>query len=373
MATITPDPINAATPPDGELVLNVPIEIRALKARVNALAGIPADTSNYFRRNLLDNGAFQVTQRRYNIWDGVSVAHTTASKLWLRDRWVALFSADVTATLSQVNYLSTLSPIKSSVALNCSSAITPQPFYISQKVLNARRLEGKTLTLSGLVSVPAPVLAAGACTVSAILNYGTGGTPGTQVPLGAYTFTATGPQTFELSFAVPASVDLSDYGTNGNEFIQVVFNYYLVQDQPMQFMYAQLEEGAAASSFELLRFQEDLQRCMPHFQTSYSYGTKIGSAVSTGAERCIASGTGTTDLVCATRFISPMRAVPIMTLLNPLVANDYGKVYKDVGGSAITATANDVGTTGFFSMTMGSAAVKGDSYRFHWIADAEVT
>ena len=373
MPTITPDPIDAATPPDGELVLNVPIEIRALKARVNALAGLPADTANYYRRNLLDNGSFQVNTRRYNVWDGVSVAHTTASKLWLRDRWVATFSANVTATIAQTDYASVTSPIKRSVSLNCSSAITPQAFYISQKVLNARRLEGKTLTLSGHLSVPAAVLAAGAGTVTVVLNYGTGGTPSTQVTLGGYTFTASGPQTFEITFDVPATVDLTEYGTNANDYIQVLFNFYLVQNQPVQYMYVQLEEGAAASPFELLSFEEDLFHCQHHFRTSYSYGVKIGAVSSAGAERCIASGTAVTDLVCATRFSPPLRAAPTVTIANPEAVDIFNRLYKDDGGLTPTAVASNIGTSGFFTITLGSAAVKGDSYSFHWTADAEVT
>jgi hypothetical protein len=183
MATITPDPIDAATPPDGELVLNVPIEIRALKARVNALAGVPADTANYYRKNLLDNGSFQLTQRRDNLLDAVSYVYTTAA-FFFYDRWACALGAGVTATIAGGTSLSKTAPTKSLAYMDVTSAITPQAVTVYQRVLQARRYEGKTLTLSALIDVPAAVLAAGTASVNVSLNYGTGGTPAAAVGLG---------------------------------------------------------------------------------------------------------------------------------------------------------------------------------------------
>lgn len=372
MATITPDPINAATPPDGELVLNVPIEIRALKARVNALAGVPSDTANYYRRNLLDNGSFQVNTRRYNVWNGVSVAHTTASKLWLRDRWVATLSANVTATIAQTDYDLVTSPTKRSFSLNCSSAITPQAYYVSQKVLNARRLEGKTLTLSGHLSVPAAVLAAGAGTVTVVLNYGTGGTPATQVTLGGYTFTASGPQTFKITFDVPATFNLTEYGTNANDYIQVLFNFFLVQDQPVQYMYCQLEEGAAASPFELRTVQEERERCEFHFQTSYGTGFAVGVATDQGKRRFQAN-TAVTTPESGVDFRRTMVAVPAVTLYSTATNNLAGNVFNESAAANVSGcTATNVSTQGFSNVTLGSSAVADNFYSFHWTADAEL-
>jgi hypothetical protein len=181
MATITPDPIDAATPPDGELVLNVPIEIRALKARVNALAGVPADTANYYRKNLLDNGSFQLTQRRNNLLDAVSYVYTTAA-FFFYDRWACVLGR-WRYSYHRWRYIAEQDCAyqKRIAYMDVTSVITPQVVTVYQRVLQARRYEGKTLTLSALINVPAAVLSAGAVQAVVSLNYGTGGTPAATV------------------------------------------------------------------------------------------------------------------------------------------------------------------------------------------------
>ena len=371
MATITPDPIDAATPPDGELVLNVPIEIRALKARVNALAGIPADTANYYRRNLLDNSAFQIIQRRNNILNNVSAVYTTA-RVFFYDRWALAFSAGVTATVAAITASEVASPSKRKYGVNVTSAITPQAVTITQRIRTARIFEGKTLVLSGLIDVPAAVLAAGAVSVSVSLNYGTGGTPATQALLASLTITASGVQTFELEVDVPNSVDLSDYGTDSNEYLFVQLYYFVVQNQPVYVGYMQLEEGAAASPYEMRTIQEERERCEYHFQTSYGTGFSIGQVTESGKERFQAN-TAVTAVEGGVRFRRTMVAVPSVILYSPATANTFNSVRNETAAAEVgSSVAANVSTQGFSNVTLGSSAVADNFYSFHWIADAEL-
>ena len=372
MATIIPDPINAATPPDGELVLNVPIEIRALKARVNALAGVSADTANYYRKNLLDNGSFQVTQRRSNLLDAVSYAYTTAA-FFFYDRWACVLGAGVTATIAGATSLSKTAPTKRMSYMDVTSVITPQVVTVYQRVVNARRYEAKTLTLSALVDVPAAVLSAGAVQAVVSLNYGTGGTPAATVTLGTYTISTSGEQIIDLQVPMPTSVDLAEYGTNGDDYIQVAFSYFLVQSEPVKFGYVQLEEGSAPSPFELLTYAEELERCAPHFQCSYSQGVKLGQVSALGQARFQANGTGTLS-PSGVSFPQAMRTAPTIALYSPATADAAGKVYKETttaGDVAGTSTATSIGTKGFSHVTLGAAAVTANFYTYHWTADAE--
>lgn len=372
MPTITPDPINAATPPDGELVLNVPTEIRALKARVNALAGVPADTANYYRKNLLDNGSFQLTQRRNNLLDAVSYVYTTAA-FFFYDRWACVLGAGVTATIAGATSLSKTAPTKSLAYMDVTSVITPQVVTVYQRVVSARQYEAKTLTLSALVDVPAAVLSAGAVQAVVSLNYGTGGAPAATVTLGTYTISTSGEQIIDLQVSVPTSVDLAEYGTNGDDYIQVAFSYFLVQSVPVKFGYVQLEEGSAPSPFELLTYAEELERCAPHFQCSYSQGVKIGQVSALGQARFQANGTGTLS-PSGVSFPQAMRTAPTVALYSPATADAAGKVYKETttaGDVAGTSTATSIGTKGFSHVTLGAAAVTANFYTYHWTADAE--
>jgi hypothetical protein len=372
MPTITPDPINAATPPDGELVLNVPTEIRALKARVNALAGVPADTANYYRKNLLDNGSFQLTQRRNNLLDAVSYVYTTAA-FFFYDRWACVLGAGVTATIAGATSLSKTAPTKRMSYMDVTSVITPQVVTVYQRVVSARQYEAKTLTLSALVDVPAAVLSAGAVQAVVSLNYGTGGTPAATVTLGTYTISTSGEQIIDLQVSMPTSVDLAEYGTNGDDYIQVAFSYFLVQSVPVKFGYVQLEEGSAPSPFELLTYAEELERCAPHFQCSYSQSQKIGEVTALGQERFQAGGTDTTPH-SSVRFPESMRAAPTVKLYSPVTANSPDKVYKETataGDVAGTSTATSIGTKGFSHVTLGAAAIAAHYYTYHWTADAE--
>lgn len=373
MPTITPDPINAATPPDTELVLNIPTEVRALKARVNALAGIPASTANYFRKNLLDNGAFQVRQRLNNQLQGASFAYLAATPYFFYDRWCLKFGSGFTGVITATNNLRTQGPYKVSKSLALSTAVGPIATTMYQRVPNARIYQGKTLTFTLACNIPTAVLAAGSFTALIQYNYGTGGSPTATATLVNATIASSGDNLYNVTFTCPAPVSQAEFGTNSDDYILVQLGFRMVQNQPVIWDYMQLEIGAAASEYDALHYLEDLRRCRYHFDTSYLAAILIGTANTAGCENLYATTVNTTQ-PANVHFHERMVAVPTVKLYSTGSSNGVDKVYKDTataGDVAGSSTATRIGVGGFGAINLGAAAIVDHFYSYHWTADAE--
>lgn len=374
MPTITPDPLNAATPPDNEYVLNIPTEIRALKARVNAAAGLTSDSINYFRKNLLDNGSFQVRQRLNALYTASKV-YAAAEKFFFWDRWCFQVTAGFTATLAMNRTASLLASSGFTFGLTTATAAISDRIKMYQRVVNARKLAGKTLQLTTHVDIPASVLAAGNFTVKAIWNYGTGGTPASQATLLDTTIATADGVLVTHEIACPAVSNAADFGTNENEYLEIQYSWMFLTGTEVKWRDVQLEEGAEASPFEVLTYEDELFRCQRHFQRSYDKARAIGASLSyPGCARMQPPSTAT-PAVCSVSFARAMRAIPTVTLYSTDTANGAGKIYKetatagDLGG---TSTAANISESGFSGVNGGAAFTADHIYRFHWIADAEI-
>lgn len=373
MPTITPDPINAATPPDNEFVLNIPTEIRALKARVNAAAGLTSDSINYFRKNLLDNGSFQVRQR-INALYTASKVYAALEKFFFWDRWCFQVTAGFTATLAMNRTANMLASSGFTFGLTTATAAISDRITMYQRVVNSRKLAGKTLQLTTHVDIPAAVLAAGTFTVKAIWNYGTGGTPATQATILDTTISTADGVLVTHEITCPAVPNAADFGTDENEYLEIQYSWMFLTDTEVKWRDVQLEEGSEPSPFELLTYEDELYRCQRHFQRSYVRDTAIGIVTYPGCARTQPSSTAN-PIVGNIKFNRAMRVVPVVTLYSTDSINGAGKIYKE------TATAGDVAGTsqaayiselGFSSVNAGAAPIADHIYRFHWIADAEI-
>lgn len=374
MPTITPDPLNAATPPDNEYVLNIPIEIRALKARVNAAAGLTSDSINYFRKNLLDNGSFQVRQRLNALYTASKV-YAAAEKFFFWDRWCFQVTAGFTATLAMNRTASLLASSGFTFGLTTATAAISDRITMYQRVVNARKLAGKTLQLTSHVDIPASVLAAGNFTVKAIWNYGTGGTPAAQVTLLDTTISTAGGVLVTHAITCPAVSNAADFGTNENEYLEIQYSWMFLTGTEVKWRDVQLEEGSKPSPFEVLTYEDELFRCRRHFQRSYAKDSAIGlTGQLAGCARIQPSSTASPAVVNIA-FSRTMRAIPTVTLYSTDTPNASGKIYKetatagDLGG---TSTATNISESGFSAVNAGAALTADHVYRFHWTADAEI-
>jgi hypothetical protein len=139
-----PNPTNAAEPLDSEAAGTAAAEFRALKGRVNTLAGTLASNA----RNKIINGKMEVAQRGTSFPAVVAAAYTL-------DRW--RFSANASSavlTASQQSDVPSSNEFQNSLRLAVTTADTSiasiDQVNIQQRIegYNARDLIGKTFALS---------------------------------------------------------------------------------------------------------------------------------------------------------------------------------------------------------------------------------
>ena len=136
----------------------------------------------------------------------------------------------------------------------------------------------------------------------------------------------------------------------------------------------QLEAGTAASPFERIGFDMQLQRCMRYFEKSFRYGTVPAQNVGyvDGAYIFIqASGAGVSTAFASMQWTVPKRAAPTtFTFFNPNAANGQfrSNVPADCTATALLAS----GEKGFQpSATTSPGSGSGTSNAVHWLADCE--
>lgn len=377
MPTYNPNPADTSTPQDSAYVLDLPAEIRALKARVNELTGTPAPLINPLRKNLLDNGTFQIAQRRSAAVIGASVTFAPNVRYFYVDRW-PFYNAggsNFTAVLENGQIVSAKAGVSSrSFALYTTTPGINARIAQFQRISNVRNLAGKTLTLSLKLTIPAAVIAAGTVTVDVQLFYGTGGTPAATIfllPVTQVTTSAAEEITYSWTFTVPNDAE-TDFGTSGDEYIQVRLTHQLITGEKLIWFGAQLEQGDVATPIESLRYIDEFWYCAMHFQTSYTRGQLIGAAATLNGSESFTAANSDSTQYRAVAFLTPMIGVPVVTLYSPQTANAPGKVYKETAtaGDISGCTAQRISNRGFATIAM-SAAISGHNYSFHWTADAE--
>jgi len=175
--------------------------------------------------------------------------------------------------------------------------------------------------------------------------------------------------------ACPAVSNVADFGTDENEYLEIQYSWMFLTGTEVKWRDVQLEEGAEASPFEVLTYEDELYRCQRHFQRSYVRDTAIGAAVTyPGCVRIQPSFTFN-PIAGSVKFNRAMRAIPVVTLYSTDTANGAGKIYRETntpGDVAGTSQAVYVTEQGFSGANTGAAPIADNIYRFHWTADAEI-
>jgi hypothetical protein len=128
----------------------------------------------------------------------------------------------------------------------------------------------------------------------------------------------------------------------------------------------QLEVGSQATSFDHRSFGHELILCQRYFETSYSYGTSLGSTVYNGCVVEFATRNDADNMPVG-RFQITKRAVPTVTTYAPGTGNS-GKVTNN---GDKTGVAGSIGTHGIRSIAITSGEIGSGAY-VHWVADAEL-
>jgi hypothetical protein len=314
-----------------------------VNADISSTAGITLNkiSGNPSFRNALINGDFSVAQR------GTSFTSTSSANnddTYTLDRWYILSDGndaiDVTQETSVV-------PTNELTAIALDVETINKKFGIAQIIeqKNCVGLIGNTVTLSfkakvssvtKLDNVKCAIVAwsgtADTVTSDIISAWGAEGTNPTLIANATYENTPANLSvtTSYATYSVSAAVD-----TASTKNI-IVFIWSDVTDTTLgDFLYitdVQLEKGSAASDFEFLPIDVDLQRCQRYFE---KFGKEDGETVI-----CISQGVGSTEVFGRLHFTTEKRVVPSGTIST---AGDFQALTGSAGAWS-TSNSVDVGS-----------------------------
>jgi len=330
-----------------------------VNADISSTAGITLNkiSGNPSFRNEVINGDFAVAQR------GTSFTSTSSANnddTYTLDRWYILSdgndSIDVTQETSTV-------PTNQLTAIALDVETINKKFGIAQIIeqKNCVGLIGNTVTLSfkakvssvtKLDNVKCAIVAwsgtADTVTSDIISAWGVEGTNPTLIANATYENTPANLSvtTSYATYSVSAAVD-----TASTKNI-IVFIWSDVTDTTLgDFLFitdVQLEKGSAASDFEFLPIDVDLQRCQRYFQSIafqagyFAVASAIGTATTRGLQ---------------IKLNNTMRSNPTITL--PAAGTGAGQIFFNNSAGAAPAT---IGTNSALRADVNSFQIEGDTY-----------
>lgn len=178
-----------------------------------------------------------------------------------------------------------------------------------------------------------------------VQNFGTGGTPSSDVTTAGDNIEATTSYASHLSgFAVP-SVSGKTLGTSDNDFVELQIDLAsLSNGDSVTILLAQLEPGTIATEFDRLADQLVELQCQRFARKSYSPGTDPGAVTTAGVLNTISAGTTSGTATIQVEYELPMRKAPTVTVYNPATG---ATGTMDRNGTAIAAAAATVGRKSF--------------------------
>ena len=334
---------------------------------------LPASQEQYAgARNLIINGAFECWQR------SVSVSSQTGSGYKTADRWRTNSSGGT------YNQSRQTVPLGDSVVGDFKYFLRHQVTTgdnftgIQQRIEDVQSVAEGTVTLSFYAKGTNPN--AGSIAIGTNQNFGTGGSPSTNVEVqDAATFTVTSSwQRFNFQLTV-ASISGKTLGTNGDSYFQIQFTQAggdaSTDAWTLDITGVQLELGDTATPFEHRSFADELARCQRYYEKSYNYGTAVGTSTYLGA---ITMGGGTTG---STTSFSPLlcpqykvrkRTAPTVTVYDP--AGTSGKVQRwqlgITNSNGHTGTLVDISETNF--KVYSNSGANSSGITCHYEATAEL-
>jgi len=303
-------------------------------ASASAAAGL-----NNVGRNLLHNSAFAIAQRGNGPF--------TANGSYTADRWQLIYQLDTVsvqlpaltdANRAQIGDESAVQCLINTFTGNAGAAAFSS---VVQKIESARRLSGKTVTVSFWATAGSGTPKLG---VSLDQNMGTGGSPSAAVFGNGQSVTTSITATrYSLTFAL-ASLSGKTLGTNGDDNTQLNFWYSSgttqaaragsigVQSGAIWIWGVQLEIGSVATQLEKPEIRYDVANCQRFYQIGVILGEGYGVA-------------GTPVVVGVTSQCALRSASPTLVVTNNANAN--------LSGSALS------GTVGLFYAS-GTVAATGN-------------
>ena len=156
---------------------------------------------------------------------------------------------------------------------------------------------------------------------------------------------------------------------SGNDYRKVTGSVNLIGTSGATFYITgvQLERGSTASSFDYRSYGAELALCQRYYEKSYASGTTAGTAAGTNAMQGIR---GNGMFISKVMYKVTKRATPGTVSIYSSTTGTAARVNNAQTGSDEVASVNDSGDGGF--QAQGTTSTLQDTYRYHWISDAEL-
>jgi len=170
----------------------------------------------------------------------------------------------------------------------------------------------------------------------------------------------------------PTWTSTADFADSDITFV----NFYSSTSNNLYITGVQLEVGDAASDFEHLPHDVQLQRCQRYYEKSYNLSVVPGTSTTyegTTLAEVIADGTTTRIKMLDSKFIVRKRTAPTLTIYTS-DGGASGEINNYSSGA--DKTISSIGNTSEMNlgryMTMTDAGATNETYEFQYQADAEI-
>jgi hypothetical protein len=378
---------------DGRLGVGVSNPVQALEVAGSAVvAGTLSAGNPLMFRNRIINGDFKIDQRN----NGASFTPTVVGKTYALDRWWGWIAAASKFSVQRSTEVPVGQGFTNSVLVTSLSAFsTPVGGYYGF----GQHIEGYNIADMGFGTASATMV-----TLSFWARSSLTGTFSVALENGSFNrsyifnYTISSVNTWQY-FTLPFRADTTgtwdnttgqglrlwwDLGSNDTTYAGAAGSW-LAADRlrttgsvsligtnaaTLYIAGAQVEKGSVATPFEFRPYAIELALCQRYFQKTFSQGSYAGQNVSgTGAIYTIAIGS---TEVLGSRFVTTMRAIPVVTMYNPYSTTTTGVIgVGATGADTAAATAATIGDSGF-RIVNTSGLTGGATYQYHYTANAEL-
>ena len=127
----------------------------------------------------------------------------------------------------------------------------------------------------------------------------------------------------------------------------------------------QLEVGDTATPFEFKSFEDDLFECQRYYEKTYNIETALGTGVAPGWVGAVTSSA--TSETGGHSYKVLKRGTPTITLYNA-ISGASGAVYRASDAASVSSSVNYIGNNGFGLINVSS----NNSFYYHYVANAEL-
>ena len=232
---------------------------------------------NLPNRNAIINPVFSIWQRGTTFSNPTSGAYTA-------DRWRIAYDGtggtrNVIASVADISTLTGGMQMTRYLQVQQNTAGSGQTsLTLSQRIEGARTFERETITISGYIWATSNRT----ITVKLVQNFGTGGSPSAAVTTTVATVNLTTTRNrMRLTTDVPSTVG-KILGTNGDDYLELVFEMGNTTGNYVNFWGIQLEQNNTATALERRPTQQEVALCQRYFwrpvfagiaYMSFIYGT----------------------------------------------------------------------------------------------------